>query len=181
MHVQACAPQYACGSQKLTLRSQFSLSTVGFRDWTWVVRLNGKCFYLLSHLASPNLLKAEQIILILKNGGKIPCLKNYNFIEIGKRYNGFFFFCSMFAKKAGAHSVYACKLSKTMYELARDVVTANKMETGIKLLHMKSLDIEIPKHIPERCVYNSPKPWDTFPAFCINKSVSILILWWYSY
>lgn len=57
---------------------------------------------------------------------------------------------SMFAKKAGAHSVYACELSKTMYELARDVVTANKMETGIKLLHMKSLDIEIPKHIPER-------------------------------
>ncbi|CAH7298827.1 Prmt9 [Phodopus roborovskii] len=57
---------------------------------------------------------------------------------------------SMFAKKAGAHSVYACELSKTMYELACDVVAANKMETGIKLLHMKSLDIEIPKHIPER-------------------------------
>ncbi|MBZ3874921.1 Protein arginine N-methyltransferase 7 [Sciurus carolinensis] len=57
---------------------------------------------------------------------------------------------SMFAKKAGAHSVYACELSKTMYELACDVVAANKMEAGIKLLHMKSLDIEIPKHIPER-------------------------------
>ncbi|XP_003417591.2 protein arginine N-methyltransferase 9 isoform X1 [Loxodonta africana] len=57
---------------------------------------------------------------------------------------------SIFAKKAGAHSVYACELSKTMYELACDVVAANKMEAGIKLLHMKSLDIEIPKHIPER-------------------------------
>ncbi|XP_023589329.1 protein arginine N-methyltransferase 9 isoform X2 [Trichechus manatus latirostris] len=57
---------------------------------------------------------------------------------------------SMFAKKAGAHSVYACELSKTMYELACDVVAANEMEAGIKLLHMKSLDIEIPKHIPER-------------------------------
>ncbi|XP_062055505.1 protein arginine N-methyltransferase 9 [Lepus europaeus] len=57
---------------------------------------------------------------------------------------------SMFAKKAGAHSVYACELSKTMYELACDVVAANKMDAGIKLLHMKSLDIEIPKHIPER-------------------------------
>ncbi|ELW70082.1 Putative protein arginine N-methyltransferase 10 [Tupaia chinensis] len=56
----------------------------------------------------------------------------------------------MFAKKAGARSVYACELSKTMYELACDVVAANKMEAGIKLLHMKSLDIEIPKHIPER-------------------------------
>ncbi|XP_032102325.1 protein arginine N-methyltransferase 9 isoform X1 [Sapajus apella] len=57
---------------------------------------------------------------------------------------------SMFAKKAGAHSVYACELSKTMYELACDVMAANKLEAGIKLLHMKSLDIEIPKHIPER-------------------------------
>ncbi|XP_001376690.1 protein arginine N-methyltransferase 9 isoform X2 [Monodelphis domestica] len=57
---------------------------------------------------------------------------------------------SMFAKNAGAHRVYACELSKTMYELACDVVAANKMETGIKLLHMKSLDIDVPKHIPER-------------------------------
>lgn len=58
----------------------------------------------------------------------------------------------MFAKKAGASSVYACELSKTMYELARDVVAANNMEREIKLLHLKSLDIEIPKHIPERYV-----------------------------
>ncbi|NXF38720.1 ANM9 methyltransferase, partial [Nyctibius bracteatus] len=57
---------------------------------------------------------------------------------------------SMFAKKAGACSVYACELSKTMYELARDVVAANNMEREIKLLHLKSLDIEIPKHMPER-------------------------------
>ncbi|CAM9784478.1 unnamed protein product [Bubo scandiacus] len=57
---------------------------------------------------------------------------------------------SMFAKKAGASFVYACELSKTMYELARDVVAANNMESEIKLLHLKSLDIEIPKHIPER-------------------------------
>lgn len=58
----------------------------------------------------------------------------------------------MFAKKAGASFVYACELSKTMYELARDVVAANNMEREIKLLHLKSLDIEIPKHIPERYV-----------------------------
>ncbi|XP_072477301.1 protein arginine N-methyltransferase 9 isoform X1 [Notamacropus eugenii] len=57
---------------------------------------------------------------------------------------------SMFAKNAGAHRVYACELSKTMYELSRDIVAANKMETGITLLHMKSLDIDVPKHIPER-------------------------------
>lgn len=131
--------------------------------------------------ASSHLLSAEQIIAILKNGKMIPCLKNHNFgihnfIKIGKRYNGFFFFCSMFAKKAGAHSVYACELSKTMYELACDVVAANKMEDGIKLLHMKSLDIEIPKHIPERCVYNSPIREDTFLASRVNKSINVLIL-----
>ncbi|NXD08118.1 ANM9 methyltransferase, partial [Nothocercus nigrocapillus] len=57
---------------------------------------------------------------------------------------------SIFAKKAGAPYVYACELSKTMYELARDVVAANNMGSEIKLFHLKSLDIEIPKHIPER-------------------------------
>lgn len=57
---------------------------------------------------------------------------------------------SMFAKKAGAPHVYACELSKTMYEVACDVVTANNLAEDIKLLHMKSFDIEIPKHIPER-------------------------------
>lgn len=60
---------------------------------------------------------------------------------------------SMFAKNAGARSVYACELSKTMYELARDVIAANRMEDQVKLLHMKSLDIEIPEHIPERSVW----------------------------
>ncbi|XP_053072864.1 protein arginine N-methyltransferase 9 isoform X2 [Acinonyx jubatus] len=74
------------------------------------------------------------------------CLGSKSVLDIGAGTG----ILSMFAKKAGAHSVYACELSKTMYELACDVVAANKMETGIKLLHMKSLDIEIPKHIPER-------------------------------
>ncbi|KAJ7326901.1 hypothetical protein JRQ81_016660 [Phrynocephalus forsythii] len=57
---------------------------------------------------------------------------------------------SMFARKAGVSSVYACELSKTMYELACEVLAANGFDGEIKLLHMKSLDIEIPKHIPER-------------------------------
>ncbi|XP_053757180.1 protein arginine N-methyltransferase 9 isoform X1 [Panthera pardus] len=74
------------------------------------------------------------------------CLGSKSVLDIGAGTG----ILSMFAKKAGAHSVYACELSKTMYELACDVVAANKMEAGIKLLHMKSLDIEIPKHIPER-------------------------------
>lgn len=56
----------------------------------------------------------------------------------------------MCAKKAGADEVYACELSKTMYELACEVVTANGMEGSIKILHMKSLEMEVPKDIPQR-------------------------------
>lgn len=57
---------------------------------------------------------------------------------------------SMFAKKAGASEVCACELSNTMYELACEVLSANAMEGEIKILHMKSLDMEIPKDIPNR-------------------------------
>ncbi|XP_061685224.1 protein arginine N-methyltransferase 9 isoform X2 [Syngnathoides biaculeatus] len=56
----------------------------------------------------------------------------------------------MCAKKAGAAEVYACELSKTMYELACEVVAANGMDGGIKILHMKSLEMEVPKDIPHR-------------------------------
>ncbi|XP_054460471.1 protein arginine N-methyltransferase 9 [Anoplopoma fimbria] len=56
----------------------------------------------------------------------------------------------MCAKKAGAAEVYACELSKTMYELACEVVTANGMDDSIKIIHMKSLEMEVPKDIPQR-------------------------------
>ncbi|XP_028833978.1 protein arginine N-methyltransferase 9 isoform X2 [Denticeps clupeoides] len=56
----------------------------------------------------------------------------------------------MCAKKAGATEVYACELSRTMYELACEVVAANSMEGSIKILHLKSLEMEIPKDIPHR-------------------------------
>ncbi|KAG7333719.1 hypothetical protein KOW79_002126 [Hemibagrus wyckioides] len=56
----------------------------------------------------------------------------------------------MCAKKAGASEVYACELSKTMYELACEVVSANGMANSIKILHKKSLDMEIPRDIPNR-------------------------------
>ncbi|XP_070845319.1 protein arginine N-methyltransferase 9 isoform X1 [Chaetodon trifascialis] len=56
----------------------------------------------------------------------------------------------MCAKKAGAAEVYACELSKTMYELACEVVTANGMDGSIRILHMKSLEMEVPKDIPRR-------------------------------
>ncbi|XP_073088698.1 protein arginine N-methyltransferase 9 isoform X2 [Manis javanica] len=77
---------------------------------------------------------------------KAVCLGSKSVLDIGAGTG----ILSMFAKKAGAYPVYACELSRTMYELACDVLAANRMEAGIKLLHMKSLDIEIPKHIPER-------------------------------
>ncbi|XP_069832988.1 protein arginine N-methyltransferase 9 isoform X2 [Dendropsophus ebraccatus] len=57
---------------------------------------------------------------------------------------------SMFAKSAGAPYVYACELSKTMFDLACEVVAANHMEGKIRLLHMKSHDLRVPKHIPEK-------------------------------
>uniref|UniRef100_A0A3Q0SI82 Protein arginine N-methyltransferase 9 n=1 Tax=Amphilophus citrinellus TaxID=61819 RepID=A0A3Q0SI82_AMPCI len=56
----------------------------------------------------------------------------------------------MCAKKAGAAEVYACDLSKTMYELACEVVSANGMDGSIRILHMKSLEMEVPKDIPHR-------------------------------
>ncbi|XP_047434184.1 protein arginine N-methyltransferase 9 [Mugil cephalus] len=56
----------------------------------------------------------------------------------------------MCAKKAGAAEVYACELSKTMYELACEVLAANGMDGSIKILHMKSLEMEVPKDIPHR-------------------------------
>jgi len=56
----------------------------------------------------------------------------------------------MCAKMAGAAEVFACELSKTMYELACEVLSANGMADSIKIVHMKSLDMEIPKDIPNR-------------------------------
>ncbi|KAM6940472.1 protein arginine N-methyltransferase 9 [Xenentodon cancila] len=56
----------------------------------------------------------------------------------------------MCAKKAGAAEVYACELSKTMYELACEVVSANGMDGSIKILHKKSLEMEVPTDIPHR-------------------------------
>uniref|UniRef100_A0A1A8N5K8 Protein arginine N-methyltransferase 9 n=2 Tax=Nothobranchius rachovii TaxID=451742 RepID=A0A1A8N5K8_9TELE len=56
----------------------------------------------------------------------------------------------MCAKKAGAAEVFACELSKTMFELACEVVAANGMEGSIKILHKKSLELEVPADIPHR-------------------------------
>uniref|UniRef100_A0A672KP05 Protein arginine methyltransferase 9 n=1 Tax=Sinocyclocheilus grahami TaxID=75366 RepID=A0A672KP05_SINGR len=66
----------------------------------------------------------------------------------------------MCAKMAGAAEAYACELSKTMYELACEVLSANGMADSIKILHLKSLDMDIPKDIPnsldliEKMIFN---------------------------
>ncbi|XP_075143797.1 protein arginine N-methyltransferase 9 isoform X2 [Leptodactylus fuscus] len=57
---------------------------------------------------------------------------------------------SMFAQSAGAPHVYACEVSKTMYDLACEVVATNHMDGKIKLLHMKSHDVRVPEHLPEK-------------------------------
>lgn len=60
----------------------------------------------------------------------------------------------MCAKKAGAAEVFACELSKTMYELACEVVAANGMDGSISILHKKSLEMEVPADIPRRCIFS---------------------------
>ncbi|XP_064188388.1 protein arginine N-methyltransferase 9 [Anguilla rostrata] len=57
---------------------------------------------------------------------------------------------SMCAKQAGAAEVYACELSKTMYELACEVISANGMKDDIKVVHMKSVEMEVPRDLPQR-------------------------------
>ncbi|XP_013393172.1 protein arginine N-methyltransferase 9 isoform X1 [Lingula anatina] len=57
---------------------------------------------------------------------------------------------SMFAAKAGAQEVYSCEMSKTMYELAGDVLVANQMKDKVHLIHAKSTDITVPDDIPKR-------------------------------
>ena len=56
---------------------------------------------------------------------------------------------SMFAIQGGAKEVYACEMSKTMYELGRDVLKANKMES-VHTIHKKSTEMKVGKDIPER-------------------------------
>ncbi len=55
----------------------------------------------------------------------------------------------MFAVQAGAKNVYGCEMSKTMYEVSHDVVSANHMEDKIHLIHKLSTDLEIPQDLPQ--------------------------------
>ncbi|KAI8508418.1 protein-arginine omega-N symmetric methyltransferase [Branchiostoma belcheri] len=57
---------------------------------------------------------------------------------------------SMFAVQCGARTVHACEMSHTMYQLANKVLAANDMQNNIHLHHIKSTDMTVPDHLPER-------------------------------
>ncbi|XP_072040981.1 protein arginine N-methyltransferase 9-like isoform X2 [Amphiura filiformis] len=57
---------------------------------------------------------------------------------------------SMFAVQSGAKSVHACEMSKTMYEMSHDVLTANQMEDKISIYHKKSSALKVPGDLPNR-------------------------------
>lgn len=57
---------------------------------------------------------------------------------------------SMFAVQSGAKEVYACEMSKTMYEMGLDVLKANKMEKLIHTIQKKSTEMKLGDDIPER-------------------------------
>jgi len=53
---------------------------------------------------------------------------------------------SMFAIQAGAAKVYACELSKTMFEVSQDILAANGMKDAIHLINKKSTDMIVGKN-----------------------------------
>lgn len=57
---------------------------------------------------------------------------------------------SMFAVQSGAKEVYACEMSKTMYEMGLDVLKANKMDKLVHTIHKKSTEMKIGEDIPEQ-------------------------------
>ena len=56
----------------------------------------------------------------------------------------------MFAVEGGARRVYSCDMSKTMFEMACDVIQDNKMADRIHVIHAKSTDLSVPQDIPEK-------------------------------
>ena len=57
---------------------------------------------------------------------------------------------SMFAVQSGSKEVYACEMSKTMFELGHDVLRANNMEKLIHTIHKKSTEMTVGKDIPKQ-------------------------------
>ena len=56
----------------------------------------------------------------------------------------------LFAAEGGAKVVHGCEMTKTMYEVSCDVVSANQMEDKVFVKHKLSRDLVIPIDLPER-------------------------------
>lgn len=67
------------------------------------------------------------------------CCSNYFFISL-----------SLFAVEAGASDIFGCEMSKTMYDVACDVLRGNQAAERVTLIHKKSTDLKIPEDLPER-------------------------------
>ena len=52
--------------------------------------------------------------------------------------------------EAGATDIYGCEMSKTMYDVACDVLRVNQATEKMSLMHKKSTDLKIPEDIAER-------------------------------
>ena len=57
---------------------------------------------------------------------------------------------SMFAVQSGAKEVYACEMSKTMFEMGEDVLRANNMEKVVHTIHKKSTEMKVGEEIPQQ-------------------------------
>ena len=57
---------------------------------------------------------------------------------------------SMFAVQAGAERVYGCEMSRTMYNLSCDVLSANHVRDRVTMVPKKSTEMCIPADMDER-------------------------------
>ena len=61
----------------------------------------------------------------------------------------------MFAVQANASEVFACEMTKAMYEVSCDVIKANNMDDQIEMIHKMSTDLIIPQDLPQKSVLNN--------------------------
>ena len=56
----------------------------------------------------------------------------------------------MFSIESNAPWVYACEMTKAMYEVSCDVLAANNMGDKVNMIHKMSTDLIIPQDIPQK-------------------------------
>ncbi|ESO88508.1 hypothetical protein LOTGIDRAFT_71709, partial [Lottia gigantea] len=78
---------------------------------------------------------------------------------------------SIYCVEAGYKNIYACERSKTMHDVAQDVLKFNGVDQYIKLLCKNSTDLKIPSDIPEKCLCHSE-----YSIFSNGPFVHIMLL-----